>query len=353
MTTTRVLCAIPLIHLLAGCTDVDMPNGRYIGSVRVLGVQAEPPTLGPGETTRLMVSCADGRQGPKTAPDCDVEVAWFGACNNPVENDPSKCMDQYGAWMDTMVPTLADAASDTYPAGFGFGPTFEFTAPSDILTQELEFGEQRIRYGVSYFYFMVCAGRIQRASGGEKRLPVECYDRATSRVLDQRSKVIGITTVYSYDLVRSVNPVVSLSVFDMRNLPPDCSVSPCPANYECVKSHRCIPVVPACTQKGTPACNPHSLMLALSEQSVSILGRDGTQLVEPKKGVWLELYTNAGFVDEDARFTLGPSRPMAEWITPPLLWWAPPVPTDNAHLWAVIRDNRGGVTVFDQPVIVR
>lgn len=354
MTTTKVLFGMPLALLLVGCTDVEMPDGRHIGSVRVLGVQAEPPTLGPGETTQLRVACADGRQGPKAAPDCDVEVAWFGNCSNPAENDPSKCMDQYGAWSNSMAPSLADATTDSYPAGFGFGPTMEFTAPTDILAQELDVAGQRIRYGISYFYFMVCAGRIQRTKAGYKRLPVECHHRTTAQVLDQRSKVVGITTVYSYDVIRTTNPEVEFSFFDLQNTPPDCSVSPCPANYECSESaHRCVPVVSACTQKGTPACNPHSLMLALTQQSVSLLGRDGSRIEEPKKAVWLDLYTNAGFVDEEARFVLGPVQGLKEWSTPPLQWWAPPVATEHAHIWAVIRDNRGGVTIFDQPVIVR
>jgi hypothetical protein len=69
--------------------------------------------------------------------------------------------------------------------------------------------------------------------------------------------------------------------------------------------------------------------------------------------VWLDLYTNAGFVDEDARFTLGPVQGLEGWPSPPLQWWAPPFATDHAHIWAVIRDNRGGLTVYDQPVIVR
>lgn len=353
MTTTKILLGMPFALILAGCTDVEMPDGRHIGSVRVLGVQAEPPTLLPGETTQLKLACADGRQGPKTAPDCDVEVAWFGNCNNPTDNDPSKCLAQYGTWTDSMAPNLADATRESYPAGFGFGPSLEFTAPSDILAGELDAGGQRIRYGVSYFYFMVCAGTIRRANGSDKRLPVECYDPATAQVLDQRSKVVGITTVYSYDLIRSNNPEVKLSAFDFVSAPQDCSVSACPANHECSASHRCVPVVPACTQKGSSACKPHAFFLALSGDSVSLLARDGTRIEEPKKAVWLDLYTNAGFVDEDARFALGSRGGDSEWVTPPLQWWAPPFATEHAHVWAVIRDNRGGLSVFDQPVIVR
>lgn len=350
---TLLVCAACTL-LCAGCTDVSWPSDRSITTLRVLGVQAEPPTLSPGATTHLSVSCADGRKGPEAAPDCDVEVAWFGHCNNPKDNDPSNCFAQYGTWVDKFASTLSGTAVGSYPDGFGFGPTLQFTAPDDILAAELDALGTKVRYGVSYVYFMVCAGQIVPVTGTSERLPVECRDRETHQLLDQRSMVVGATTIYSYDLIRSKNPKVMLPVFDRALIPEQCASQACPTGLECTADNQCVPVVAPCREKGSDACRYHCLNYGYQLDSFSLFGIDGTRIDEPKKALWVDYYTNAGNAPEEDPISL-PAPPDPDGIQgmPCLPWRAPGFPTEHAHIWTVVRDNRGGLLVRDQRVIVR
>src|SRR5512133_2936695 len=86
-----------LLSFGTACDDVDWPEPRYVDSLRVLAVRAEPPTLTPGSSTRLSVLCVDASRGTTTAPECEGEVAWFTGCDNPEKNDPDRCLETYSA----------------------------------------------------------------------------------------------------------------------------------------------------------------------------------------------------------------------------------------------------------------
>ncbi|MBN1605114.1 MAG: hypothetical protein JW940_00700 [Polyangiaceae bacterium] len=75
----------------------------------------------------------------------------------------------------------------------------------------------------------------------------------------------------------------------------------------------------------------------------------------PHKSLWLSYFTNAGSLPDDSgSFALRPPTEAAEVKrTQCVRWQAPRTPTEDAHLWAVVRDNRGGLVAFDQRVIVR
>ncbi len=354
----RRVFGLVLLAFLGGpaCDDVDWPEPRYVDSLRVLGVRADPPTLTPGGATRLSLVCADGRGGPRSDPTCDIEVAWFGGCDNPLRNDPETCFDAFGAWGEQLANPVAATAERAYPDGFGFGPEFVHAAPPDILAGETQVGERRVRVGTSYVFFAACAGTLVPSPGVADRLPLECRERETGELLDHRSMVAGVTTLYSYDVVASRNPVLLAPRFDEVAVPVACgSPEACPTGFECTELGRCAPVVPPCRAVEPDDCPEHCLTVAVAQESFSLLSEDGSSIAEPKKSVWLEALTNAGQLPADeASFGIRPPREgAAARRTPCIRWQAPTTPTRHAHLWTVVRDNRGGLASWDLPIIVR
>lgn len=345
-----------LVLVGMGCDDVDWPEPRYVDSLRVLAVHADPPTLTPGAATQLSVFCADGRHGAGTEPSCNVEVAWFTRCDNPEQNEPKTCLRAYSRWGDSRTALVADTPVSAYPEGFAFARDLGFSAPSDILRDEFDLAGRGIRFGTSYLFFALCAGNLAWIRGNSEKLPVECRDPGTNRVLDQSRFVVGMTTIYSYDVATSRNPVLLNPRFDERSIPEHCATSAeCPATFECSAEDQCVPVVPRCEKQRSEDCEEHCLSLDVGLDSFNLFSIEGARVGAPAKSVWLDYLTNAGNLpDEDARFGMdAPGDDTASQRTPCIRWQAPTVPTDQAHLWAVVRDDRGGTAVWDQRIIVR
>ncbi len=351
-TLSRALLGLVLFAQTLACNDVTLPNQYRIDSLRVLGVTAQPATLTPGESAPLTLICADGIRGGTEDPNCNVEVAWFAGCNNPEKNDPKKCLGQYGTWFETVSQPIAEMPPEAYPAGFMTGTKVSFSAPNDILAQSLTVEGNRIGYGTSYVYFAVCAGQLVTTYGSDENLPVECHDRATGKRLGPTRSVFGVTTIYSYDLVKSRNPGLLATRFDGALVPTTCtSTAACPNGFECTSDAVCVPVVKPCDSS---SCWAHCLDFDLGPESFSLFNMGGAMLPAPQKSLWIDYYTNAGSISDEARFGLrAPEAGAARQRTGCTPWWAPPTPTEHAHLWAVVRDNRGGLTVHDQRIIVR
>ncbi len=352
-------CFVTAVGALAltlsnGCDDAEWPEPRYIDSLRVLGVHAESPTLTPGASTQLSIGCVDGSRGADREPTCGVDVAWFAECNNPDENDPQNCLSRYANWTDALALHIADTPTEAYPDGFGFGPVFNFSAPESILNAEFEVAGNTIRYGTSYVFFAACTGQLVSVRNVSGRLPVECRDRRTGKTLDQRSFVVGVTTLYSYDRVTSRNPLLLTPRFDDVEIPGACNVTAeCPSGFDCSMEGQCLPVVRSCANE--ESCDEHCLSFELGVDSFSLFTIDGTRLEAPQKPVWLSYFTNAGKLpDDEASFVLhAPTDAVSARRTQCIRWQPPGAPTEHAHLWAVVRDSRGGLAVWDQRIIVR
>jgi hypothetical protein len=295
--------------------------------------------------------CADG-----TKPDahCDVEVAWFADCNNPENNDPNKCLNHYGDWFQGVNTPLSDAPQLALQPAFKLlsgADTFAYQAPADILKADVTVANQSIRYGNAYVYFAACAGKLYPAPGLTDRLPVQCRDRDTGALLDQRRFVVGVTTIYAYDNVRNENPVILRHGFD-RQLSRACNGdNPCEDGSTCMDDGQCVPVVAPC--RDSERCAPHCFSINVAPSSFVMEGNDGTPLTAAPKSLWVEYYTNAGSVPDDARFGLGQPQESDRELWYCASWQPPTSPTDDARIWLVLRDDRGGLTWRTQRIIVR
>lgn len=356
MTTTYRRVALALSLSTLGCNEPSWEQENLINSLRVLGVRAEPASLTPGQSAALSVLCVDGTGGGKTDPTCNVEVAWFGHCDNPKDNDPSLCFKQYGKWANNVGKPLAELDLTAYDGAFVLDSTYRYTAPSDVLQQSITVSGKRVRYGNSYVYYAVCAGRLYMTRGSSDRLPVECRDRKTGQVLDQRRFVVGRTTLYSYDVLRNPNPEIEAISFDGTNLPltPCTTNTDCDGKLECHGDGVCSPVVPPCQNGNDPNCRDHSLGVTLTDESFYPQGLDGSRIKAAEKSLWANYYANAGEPLDDDSFGLAPtSQAQGKGSSALVYWRAPTYATAQARLWLVVRDDRGGQAWHVQPVIVR
>ena len=366
-------CAIGIM----GCNDVSWPSERNVTTLRILGVKAEPASLMPGQSTSLSLLCADGIHGGQSDPTCNfdpsdpksgpIEVAWFGGCNNPPNNDPLKCLNAIDAASSGLSPTLSDTPAT---AQFAVAPNFEFTAPSEILQGEVTLAGQAIHYGVSYVFFIACAGRLQRIDGVTDRLPAECRDPSTNGLLDPSRAVTGYTTIYTYSSFENTNPFPSNVRFgDVagNGVPVDSAPAiSCSSDADCneqkpgqhlwacrLRDSRCLPVTSPCDTSNPQSCQPSCIDFQLPIQSF-LLTVNGNAIKDPKKSLWAENYTNAGHVPDDARFGLTPPEGNEMTVTSPCAYWqAPPFATDEARIWIVVRDDRGGIGWLEQQILVR
>ncbi|MGC4064777.1 MAG: hypothetical protein QM784_09065 [Polyangiaceae bacterium] len=366
------LLVVPAAAMAVACNDVSWPDPQYIDSLRVLAVKGEPPALAPNQATELSLLCADGHGGPEADPTCDIETAWFAECDNPTRNDPQKCFDTYRSWGKKLSPTVSDTPPEEWPHGFSFGPRMQFQAPEDILKYELEVpgqaadqaadeaSREKLRYGNSYVYFAACAGKLVAEPDVDERLPVSCVDPDSGKRLGQDRFVVGITTLYSYEGITTKNPeLVDTRFVDSRLDAPlsveACSdADECPTGFACSENHVCLPSVSPCNEKTQQSCEWHCFQFGVTDESYRLFRSDGVALRSPTKALWVEYFTNAGVFPDDDGFALPPPAANDSSRRNPCIFWrAPPNATDNAHLWVVVRDDRGGVATWDQRVIVR
>jgi hypothetical protein len=344
------------VSMLSGvaCNGVSWPSERIVRSLRVLGVQAEPASVTPGQSSQLSMLCADGIGGPNTDTQCDVEVAWFGACNNPLNNDPLKCLHNYADWVQYFASPLADTPSVPAIGQFKIAPQFEYQAPENVLVSEVNVGGESIHYGTSYVFFAACAGTLYPASGLADQLPVQCRDRNSGALLDQRRFVVGVTTIYAYDKIVNHNPQLTRPLWDYVPIPDQtCSTDgDCGTGYACAGDAHCAPIVRPCRTDVPGSCNNHYLGMLVPPLSFVVTGLDGTPILRPMKSLWIDCYANAGALPDDARQGLEPPN-VGTGAAGCAAWQAPTQATEQARLWMVLRDDRGGIAWHEQRIFVR
>jgi hypothetical protein len=387
------------LALMVACNDVSWPKKRSVRSLRVLAVQAEPASVTPGQSSQLSLLLADGIDSPDNGIDdadaavnSDIDVAWFGACDNPPRNDPSKCFSQYATWLDQISPVLADHSLSSPSAVFQVARTFQYHAPTNILQNEVTVGSETIRYGNSYVYFAVCAGKLVPAAGLTDQLPVQCRDRVSNALLDQSRFIVGVTTLYAYDKILNHNPLFTVppncsgqTMAQCATQPPqfasavpyagkacsvdsDCSASPAEGGVAptsaCATDGICAPLKPTCNKKVPGSCDPYGIGVELAASSFLLTGSDGTLISNPLKSLWIDCYYSAGaWIDDpdhalEAPFATDPDL-FAHVDTSSMMtgcgggWQAPSQETDQARVWVIIRDDRGGIAWLEKRVIVR
>jgi len=191
---------------------------------------------------------------------------------------------------------------------------------------------------------MACAGHpellpVDSSNLSFNQLPVGCFDKNGNQ-LDSDSFVVGYATVYAYETLTNANPVIAHVLYQKSDLD---------GGYlgESSTARAVVPseggiVVPTCTDTDRDACTMYSFDIDVPDASWQLdpqnVGSNGQPLHEQ---IWVDYYWTAGSFSDDSRLiydpTLGYVGDTAVSLTPPA------TPT-TATFWAVVHDNRGGVS---------
>jgi hypothetical protein len=313
-----------------------------VTTLRVLGVQKSSPYPQPGEAVDLSVLWHDGATDPATPR--DVQVLWLPPCFNPPGDQFEGCATQF---LERFVedPELLNQLRE--------GNTNRIDIPLDIVQPNSAPGNPR--YGLTIASFTVCTGTVsfeEPEEGGA--LPLICRNAAGER-LGPDSFVVVQSKMFTYADLRddgqpfqNANPILmpgfSVAGETLEScLGEECLTPPMltEADIDCEATpERCIP---SCDDDGDPDC-PEIEIRPLVDQSSAepddvsraFYGRNVTEQM------WINYYVDRGSVRGDGVRLLNDAT--TGWNEDYGTELYAPKDPGLVTLWAVVHDNRGGMS---------
>ena len=327
-------CAAFFGLFLLGCgPDFDPPSELH--SLRVLAVKKDVPYAQPGQTVNLQMLWVDAsKKRPR-----DVQIAWSGPCFDPLGDL------YYGCFTDpkTFSSMLTLDSEST-----------SFVVPKDIISRRIVTDtSNNARYGVTYVFFAVCAGKIElAASPSENALPIVCKD-ASGKLLDSDDFVAGYTSVYSFESYSNHNPVISGFQFNGKTLAAGafCQDEACsplagsaePADIDCDDPEQAARCVPTCSDDGDPKCHAYDFRPIIDKADPANTDEDDVSAKQLGRHVgeqmWIDYYTDAGGFKSPVRLLNDATTGWNDDFGTE--FYAPKEP-GLSRIWAVAHDNRGG-----------
>jgi hypothetical protein len=322
---------------LLGCgPKFDPPD--ELRSLRVLAVHKDVPYAQPGQTVNLEMLWEDASidvlDGAATR---TVQVAWSSACFDP----PGDLY--YACFAD---PTL-------FGGGFGLGNTTSFVMPKDIISRRPPPSQARnAPYGIAYVFFAACAGTLTPLQGADATaFPIGCKDDK-GNLLGSDDFVAGYASVYSFASFSNNNPVISGFSFNGKPLSPEqfCQGDAClaqagstvPPTVTCDPTSDAL-CLPTCAADGDSSCTAYSVKPTLVQTdnqeldsvSAKLVGRDVTEQM------WINYYTDGGSFKSPVRLL---NDATSGWNDSYDTDFYAPKAVGPSRIWAVVHDNRGGVS---------
>jgi len=336
------LCRLGPLALLAtlGC-GTDFPPASEVGGLRVLAVHQEPASGSPGAKVTLDMLLADprivGLVDGDPAP--ELSISWFGGCHNPPGRAYFACLP---AMRQLALAVSNGSLSPEESAGvFGTGPTFELTLPDDILSAAPLVAHDPVHFGVSFVFFVVCAGTPGFDPSITEGIPVTCTT-SEGKPVGPSGLVVGFSTIYSYDDVINVDPVMTSLDFDgepmlasTRTIQRSCTTDEdCTGDYRhrrvCTKdTHTCAPVIGACSGDSCPVIRVTPRLDTASVERYS----DGYEVM------WASFYATSGAMNTESRLVV--DREAGLTGDPSATWKMPDSPR-TSRIWVTLNDQRGG-----------
>lgn len=347
-----------------GCgASFDPPT--IVKSVRVLGVQKDQPYARPGDTVNLSLLWYDGTDAGSADPPRSVQIQWLGGCLNPPADSYEGCFAQYAAALS------GRGAAAGLVLSSGSGPTFSVTMPTEapggapLLHPNAD--PTLPDYALSYVFFSVCAGQLQPID--DPKFPLRCVDE-NGAALGPNDFVLGYTSIYMFDLdhagepYRNADPVIGGFNFEQKDVTDaacfgadclgTCELDPTtnlptgacfnqtePQDVDCkVWPSLCIS---SCSHDGDQQkCPEHEISLTIDPNTFEL-----DQVANEAHGtgygeqMWIDYYSTRGKFKSPTKLlndaTTGYNN---EHFTE---FYAPSAP-GLVRLWAVVHDNRGGVS---------
>jgi len=343
--STCLLSAFTLGSL--GC-DADLDLASEVKTMRVLGVRTDSSYAPPGETRDLEMLLYDG------APDAvlpdgthrPVQVVWMQGCVNPPGDFYYLCYPTLHAVADFL--TDEDLRNEQVPSGvpMGFGTTYRAMIPDDIISSRPQNPDVVHPYGLAYVFFAACGGELRKLADADPRedFPLGCFRPGTDERLGTEDFLHGYFPIYAFESLRNRNPVIEGIQLGPGASGRPCSESaPCPDSEVCSSAGYCIGRVPHCPKDDEEDCPEIFVKPLVDEDSIepAVMAMVSEQEA-PLENTWVMYHSSAGTWKAGSQMIHDPDvgfRSEYEGF-----WRAPKTGNREVRVWAVVRDNRGGVS---------
>lgn len=345
---------------LFGC-GVEFDSVAQIEGVRILAIQKRDSYAQPGDQVQMRMLVHDtGVRGSNEAEGDPRELSlfWLSGCENPPGDLYAFCIEGFReAFVDA---GLADSLSELAELDeadqlallellaetgirFGTQETFSLRVSEDIISRRPPPPPGVLNYGLNYVFFAACAGRLTVDFAGTE-FPLRCVDDDGVPV-PPRDFVAGYTSVFSYEELTNSNPVISGIEVEGEPLSPEqfCVGEECQTlrpdpTRECEAGD---PSVERCADEDdTASCDKLKFKVLVDPDSVDEDGLLTLQRERPSSEMmWVNYHTDRGKM----KFDLGLVNDLSTGFNPdPETEYVAPRVPGPAHVWAVVRDNRGG-----------
>jgi hypothetical protein len=318
-------CLLLLVAVLASCGN-DFDPVSKLESIRILASRADKPYATPGDSVELELLAIDGRKD-KSRP---MALSWL----------PAPCIDPPGDAYYGCYPSF----EGTFARGVDLtlqlvsGSKLSLPIPADILTRSTS-AQSGIPFGNVFAFSMACAGHVEyvgRRGSSPQAVPFACFD-ASGMELGTGDFVFAYSRIFVFADRANANPVIDAFTADGQPIDPAVGL---------VVDH-----CPTPSHNGEDATCPTSALDVVvppssQELDTTNIDLDGSPL---REGLWADYYVTGGKVRDDVRILydarLGKVSSANEFE-------APGIPGD-VTMWAVVHDNRGGVSWTEIPIHAR
>jgi hypothetical protein len=393
--------ALALLAVLgAGCAP-EFDRISEIETLRVMAVQKSKPYARSGDTLDLTMLWRDGSdKAPRP-----VQIWWNKGCYNPFGDLFFSCFAPGTLTTEFLIPEKEQCGlppEEPQPEGFGACDNkLTVTLPPDLGDRPASSDPTQPPYGLSYVFFAVCAGRIdfvQQTS--ERDFPIGCFDENNNR-LGPDDFVAGYTSIYAYDqlgvdeqgnpvpLYTNANPpVLGFFVKDAPAAtscvspgapvdpagPPVCLTAPdlwqhlyCddeedptppdPNDPDAPPDNIAVPCVPPCEDDGDDTCPAVKIRPKIVPDEAALPGYPEPDVLsnltrdrDITEQMWINYYAERGGVKSEVRLL----NDAFAGVNPDFgTEFYAPKDEGPTVVWAVIHDNRGGMSWVGTPILIK
>jgi hypothetical protein len=391
-----------------GCGGASFDDPSQIKGLRIIAVQKSKPYPQPGDNVDLKLLFWDGKAAEGSPRDLFVRIAPL-ACENPPGDLYYNCLAQAGGFLsggggnvdagtdggepEAGTPEgglpLASGASfrassalaATKPENTGFIPiTAENAAPlrrmsladfsppqrlerasvghqvDNVVEQTIPISTDIIAkhqrpptgepYGLAYVLFVACAGEMRIIPNpGPNKLPFGCFDPVENRQLGADDFVMGYTSMYVYENRANLNPVMADLRFEGSS--ETASIVGSTTDDSLVRH------VPACKESDRTKCQAFPLKIIVDPMTVADVDDDPTAVTPDgqrlKEQVWVNYYLTGGTFKSSVRLV---NDATSGYNDKNEAEFTPPAESGPVRLFAVLHDNRGGVSWLEGKIMV-
>lgn len=307
---------------LLSCSPPDFEPFSLVEGVRVLAIAADAPYAAPGQTVTMTSLAVDGRKSPAGT----LDLAWFpDVCVNPAGDAYYSCFADFAR----RFPPHLDLTTRLQHA-----EAFSFQMPDDVIRRRDTTGTP---YGLAVLFGAACAGHLQyepeRASASSDRVPFGCREDS-GREVGSDAFVFAYALVYAFQDRENANPSITHLTFGGKAIDPAEGI-----------------VVPHCTKSKIDDCPSTDLDVVVpssdQERDPGDLDASGNPL---KEQIYVEYFVTAGKMKADSVTLFDPRRGRLSDTNDE---YRPPLAAGEQRLWAVLHDNRGGVSWEELPLHVK